>query len=266
MFSETSSANFGSVKGLFQGHKQYVPALAVIEGNYPGRIFSDDVRSPTMALVWAIGRWAYFERDMSGEGFGEPLTALIRHTIIPDSLKMTRHWFELYAADEPVVIRGLDECLKAFICRRHMETTFVWDEAKYRAFRSSYSVPKELTLEIVDIPILEDCTNVRPFVPENLRDRTTVGCTVKQGGKAVAQCRNNGFVMGQEFMGDIVTFDKDERGRGLGTAAVGWLDYCLAHELAPLWETTEYNTPSRRLAKKLGFVEDETYPVWAIEF
>ena len=66
---------------------------------------------------------------------------------------------------------------------------------------------------------------------------------------------------------DVITFDKLERGKGYAIAAsVGLLDYCLGKALHPLWETTEDNTASRRLAEKLGFVEKETYPVYAIEF
>ena len=39
----------------------------------------------------------------------------------------------------------------------------------------------------------------------------------------------------------------------------------LGHGLDPLWETTEDNTPSRRLAARLGYRERERYPVYAVE-
>ncbi len=85
--------------------------------------------------------------------------------------------------------------------------------------------------------------------------------------KVIAQCRSNGFAVGDEFMIDIVTLDPNDRGRGFATAAaVGMLDYCFNKDLIPLWETTEDNAASRRLAEKLGFIEHETYPVHAIEF
>jgi RimJ/RimL family protein N-acetyltransferase len=66
---------------------------------------------------------------------------------------------------------------------------------------------------------------------------------------------------------DVVTYQKDDRGKGLATAAtVALLDYCLERKLVPLWETTEDNVASQRLAEKLGFIKHETYPVYAIEF
>jgi RimJ/RimL family protein N-acetyltransferase len=66
---------------------------------------------------------------------------------------------------------------------------------------------------------------------------------------------------------DVVTPDSKHRGKGYATAAaVGLLDHCLQEKLEPLWETTEDNLASQRLAGKLGFVEHQRYPVYAIEF
>ena len=66
---------------------------------------------------------------------------------------------------------------------------------------------------------------------------------------------------------DVDTFDKSDRDKGYATAAgVALLDHCLESGLNPLWETTEDNIASQRLAEKLGFIKNEKYPVYAIEF
>jgi len=94
-----------------------------------------------------------------------------------------------------------------------------------------------------------------------------MGFKLLSDDKIVAQCRSNGFVNGNEFMIDVKTFDKNNRNKGLGIAAsVALLDYCLEKNLNPLWETTEDNNSSNRLAEKLGFIKNQSYPVYAIEF
>ena len=66
---------------------------------------------------------------------------------------------------------------------------------------------------------------------------------------------------------DIETFQEKERCKGYATAVgKALIDYCLEKRYIPLWETTLDNIPSQKVAKKLGFVENESYPVYAIEF
>jgi len=267
MFVELQESRFEKLRPLFGSHKQYLPAVTVLEGNFPGIVFADDLEEPTSAVVWALGRWAYLESQSKSDELGLSLRHLIPHVIIPDSIKMGFNWFELYARNEPALIANLARWLQEYNCSSHFESVYTWDESAYRQFRSGYSVPDHVTLEKADIPILPDAISESPFVSDNFRHRTAVGFRAKVNGQAVAQCRSNGFAAGAEFMIDVETFDKNLRGKGHATAAsVGLLDYCLEEGLTPLWETTEDNIASRRLAGKLGFVENESYPVFAIEF
>ena len=57
----------------------------------------------------------------------------------------------------------------------------------------------------------------------------------------------------------------EDRQKGYATpVATRLIDLTLERKLQPLWETTEDNTASQRLASKLGLVERETYPVYAM--
>jgi RimJ/RimL family protein N-acetyltransferase len=182
-------------------------------------------------------------------------------------LSIEQNWFEIYAPNTAEWVQTLESCLGDFDSSRHFESVFIWDKQKYLGFREGYSLPTEAVIEQVDVPVLPARAREASFVPEDFQGRSAIGCRLRLGDRVVAQCRSNGFAVGDEFMIDVETFGDDDRGKGYATAAgVALLDHCLKNGLVPLWETTEDNTASRRLAIKLGFVEDETYPVYAIEF
>jgi RimJ/RimL family protein N-acetyltransferase len=267
MIHELEPKDFSKVIPLFRGHKRYLPVQAVVEGKYPGRVFVDDDAEPRTAMVWAIGRWAYIEGDADNEAFNLSLAEFVHRTIIPDSLRIKMNWFELYANSAPRWMQNLESCLGEFNLSKHTESTFVWDKRRYRSFRAQHSCPPEWMVKKAKIPILPARAREAALVPEEFRIATAVGFKLIVKDEVVAQCRSNGFTSGIEFMIDVETFKKDDREKGYATAAsAALLDYCLKNRLVPLWETTEDNTASRRLAQKLGFVENEIYPVYAISF
>ncbi len=267
MIYELTTSEFPVVAHLFEGHKQYVAALAVINHDFPGRVFVDDRSQPQTALVWAVSRWAYIEGDAHNRSFLEESPEFIRETVMPDSKQMKQNWFEIYAANSPQWLATLDACLKEFEAERHFESVFCWDVEEYKEFRSVYTMPSEVTTRLVDLPLLPERAQGVSSVPEEMKSRTSFGIELMVGDRKVSECRSNGFVNGMEFMIDVNTFDNDDRGRGYATAAgVALLDICLEDGQLPIWETTEHNEPSRKLAKRLCFVEEESYPVYAIEF
>ena len=267
MFIELPHAEFKLVRAMFSRRRQYVPAIAVIQGAFPGRVFVDNANSPSMAIVWALGRWAYIEGGAHRTELKSSLTALLSETIIPDSRHMQFNWFELYAPNSPAWIELLDQTLQPYGATRHSESVYTWNQSSYRQLRARHMCPSGLTLELMEMPIVPEKILGSRFVPELFRTRAALACSAIVNGETVAVCRSNGFADADEFMIDVVTYEKDLRGKGYATAAaVGLLDACIERNMVPLWETTEDNTASRRLAAKLGFVERESYPVYRIDF
>lgn len=267
MFQEIDPSDFNSIRHLFENQKHHIPVLAIIDGTYPGRIFVNNINNPGVALAWAIGRWAYIESEFDNMDIGSSLVDLINRIIIPDSLSMSIDWFELYAKTADSWIEKLDNWLNCRNASRHFESVYVWDESIYRHFKSSYIIPEGLTIELVQVPLLPQKLRDTKFVQNHFKLRSTIACNVIADNNVVATCKSNGFEVNNEFMIDIVTYKKHLRGKGFATAAaVGLLDYCLAKNLTPYWETTDDNEASQRLAHKLGFVEKEKYPVLAFEF
>jgi GNAT superfamily N-acetyltransferase len=267
MIYELEPSDLSKVAHIFRGHKQYVPVFAVIEGNFPGRIFVDDKDSPNTALVWAISRWAYIDGDALNRPFVDFLAALVRDVIIPDSRRIRMNWFELYAADSPVWAAAIERSLGEYKPDKHYEIVYTLDKQKYLKLRKDPKLPEGMRIEKVELPILPNTALDAPFVRAEFEARTSFGFQLKRDNKVISVCCSNGLISGKEFMVDVQTFDKDERSKGYGTATgIALLDFCLEKGYDPLWETTLDNIPSQKLARRLGFVESESYPVYAIEF
>ncbi len=267
MIFELHPSKFPQVIPIFQDHKQYLPVYAVVEGNFPGRIFVDHLDSPRTALVWATGRWSFLDGDPLNDAFSANIPGFLLETVIPASLALEMNWFEIYAADTSEWAAVIERALGAFKVGKHYETTYRLDRQAYLKSRQTVALPEGVLLERMDIPILRRPLREIPTIPESFRRRTAVGYCLKRGEQYLAYCRNNGFISGREFMIDVETLVESERNRGHGTAvSTALIDYALEHRLNPWWETTEYNIPSQKLAQKLGFVATESYPVYSIEF
>ena len=267
MIHELKPGDFYKVTGIFRGHKQYIPVMAVIEGNFPGRIFVDNRDRPETALVWAISRWSYIDGNPDNLQFLHSIANLLNRTVIPVLRKVNRNWFEIYSPNSTQWMKALESCLRDFDSGKHFETTFTWDKRKYSEIRSDYSFPKGLSITQAEIPIMPSNIIYDSLIGNDFRSSTAIGMRVMDKNRVVAHCRSNGFSVGDEFMIDVETFNKKDRGKGYATAAgIALMDYCLDKGLKPLWEATEDNIASRKLAKKLGFIEDESYPVYGIEF
>jgi hypothetical protein len=264
---ELEFLDFSKIGPLFGKHRQYIPVRAIIEGNFPGRVFVDRPTNPRLALVWALSRWAYIEGDPDTVGFQESLIELLNETIIPDSTGIDQNWFELYVPNSSSWMIRVAAAMSQFGVAKHFESVYRWDRKKYERFRRAYSYPEGVKTVTVDIPILRDSVPPTPSIPKHFHFKSAVGCRVTVGDRGVAQCRSNGFAAGSEFMIDVETFDQNDRSKGYSSAAgVALLDHCRDNGLIPVWETTEHNLASQRLAEKLGFISDQSYPVFAVEF
>jgi hypothetical protein len=267
MIYELDPDDFSKVAHIFRGHKQYVPVFAVIDGNFPGRVFVDNESSPNTALVWAVSRWAYIDGDALSRPFIDSLAQLVRDVIIPDSRRIKMNWFELYAADSPRWAAAIENSLGEYKPEKHYEMVYTLDKQKYLTLRKEPKLPEGMRIEKVELPILPDTALDSPFVRPEFEAKTSFGFQLKRNNQVISICCSNGLISGSEFMVDVRTLDKNERSKGYATAAgIALVDFCLEKGYDPLWETTQDNIPSQRLALRLGFVENESYPVYAIEF
>ena len=267
MLYELDSGDFSKVAHLFLGHKEYVPVFAVIDGNFPGRIFVDEKDSPNTALVWATSRWAYLDGDPSISSFNQSLPGLVQNIVIPCSRQMNMNWFELYTRDSPEWTATIEKSLGQYKLQKHYEMVYAFDQQKYHSLAKSFGLPKGSWIQIKELPILLPAARDVMFVSHRFKTKTSFGFELVKDGKIVSVCKSNGLISGKEFMIDVETFEEGDRCKGYATAVgIALIDFCLEEGYSPLWETTLDNISSRKLASKLGFVEKESYPVYSIEF
>jgi RimJ/RimL family protein N-acetyltransferase len=267
MINELEPSDFSKVAPLFRGRKEYQPVFSIIDGEFPGRIFADQKDNPQVGLVWAISRWGYIDGDPSVSSFNESLPALVRDVIVPCSLQMKMNWFELYTSDSPEWAAIIEKSLGEYKPSKHYETVFTFDRQRYLASKRPFVLSEGEWIGRKEFPILPPAAREASFVEEKFREKTSFGFALVRDGKNISVCRSNGFVSGREFMIDVYTTDKNERSKGHATAVgTALIDFCLENGYIPLWETTQDNIASQKLASRLGFVESESYPVYAIEF
>jgi hypothetical protein len=267
MICEIDSDDFSKVAPLFKGYKEYVPVFAVIDGNFPGRVFVDDEDSPNIALVWAVSRWAYLDGDPSINSFNQSLPELVQEIVIPCSRQMNMNWFELYTRDSPEWTAVIEKSLGQYKLQKHYEMVYTFDQARYHSIKKSLVLPEGSWIQTKELPILPPAARDVMFVSERFKTKTSFGFELVRDGRTVSVCKSNGFISGKEFMIEVETFEEGDRCKGYATA-VGraLIDFCLEQGYSTLWETTLDNKPSRKLAGKLGFVEGECYPVYTMEF
>ncbi len=200
--------------------------------------------------------------------FIQSIPNLIKEIIIPDSQnKLKMDWFELYACGSPKWENIIDNVVKQFDSSKHFESVYIWDKQIYADFRATYNFPAGHSIKKTDFPIISEKALKSSLVPKRFKIKRTFGFSIMSKEEELAHCRSTGFEVGKTFMINVITHDANFRKKGYATiATVALLDFCLENNLVPLWETTEDNIGSQKLAKKLGFVKDQTYPVYAIEF
>ncbi|WP_150273908.1 GNAT family N-acetyltransferase [Paenibacillus tepidiphilus] len=253
-------------ESFFTGKKQYIPALAVLHGNYPGRVFADRLVDPSAAVVWATDRWMYFEGDMEQAETLRQFAAFVENTAVPDCELRNERWFEVYTGDYSGLDRFLRSGIKRLEVLKHRESSYVLNLEKFTAL-PELIIPGpagQLRVEIGEYPVLEDGPGHPAAVNKRFQQMTRTGAAVLRGEEMLALCRNNGLMLDREYFVDTDTFAAEERGKGYAMlAAATLIRYYLAQGKHPLWETTHDNLPSHRLALKLGFEPMEDYPVYA---
>lgn len=256
--------SFSIADSFFRHKKQLIPALSVINRNYPGRVFVDHQQRPNIAIVWATGRWMYFEGRITSEQQESYIKQFLKETVIPDCRKRKEKWFEIYTSDS----KELDEFFLKEIdflkAEKHFESVYRLNEKKFLQVKNANNhMRNEVQVEFRDFDILPESLD-HSYKKDPLTPQKTVGVVIKNGNNILSIAKNNGFIFGNEYFIDIDTFKVEERRKGYATLAViKLIEYFLARGMFPLWETTYSNIPSQKLALKLGFEPIDRYPVFS---
>jgi hypothetical protein len=263
---ELPSTEFHRVRPLFRVCKQYVPVFAVLNSNFPGKVYVDSIDAPTTAIVLVLTRWSYIDGDVHNTNFIDSMPHFIQDIVTPLYRHLDMNWFELYAPQEKRWIAALDDKLTPLSSEMHWESTYVLDSSAYLHLRREAAMPHGIELRCTDLPIIQVPAESSQLIPSRLLEKRAVGFELVKGDRVIAVCRSNGLQAEREFMVDVITFRREDRRRGYARlVATALIDHSLKEDFSPLWETMEDNIASRRLAESLGYVKTESYPVYAMQ-
>lgn len=270
---ELKLEEYSAVKAFFATKKQHIPALSVLLGNYPGRVFVDRETAPTLAVVWATGRWMYAAGDIASEENKVELAAFLQSVVVPACSLRNEKWFEIYTDSSDAWTELFKSGLVGLKVHRHLESVYEFDRERFEqseeqavAIISSSvdSIEDQVTVDFKEMPIIEEQDDGSSNVYNRFGGQTTTGAVVRDGELIVSACRNNGFSVNNRYFIDVDTYAEEERGKGYATlAARSLIRYYLEQGMQPLWETTHENAASHKLALKLGFEPVESYTVFA---
>lgn len=259
MISELKKSDFYKCKDLLYEQGQ-IEARAVVEGGKPGRVFVDDVNSPTSGLIWLGNNDGFiFIGNESNEGYNSQLDQFIDSVIVPEARKVGLTWFEGIGNHSK-----WDETIKKVFKDRNLGS---WNQRVYTLRKEDYKGTYELTSEeeykIVKMSeaLSDNSIKNSEFLYSKIEEfwpsseaflNEGVGYCVVYENEIVSVCFS-GFVVDNVHCIDIETL-KEHQGKKLAQkVACTFVEDCLTNNLVPYWDCMESNKPSIAVAEKIGF-------------
>jgi len=245
-------------------------ALAVIEGNNPGWVFVDDLKTPRAALVWAQGvKGFYLVGDANSAAFLKGLDVYTDQVLEPRLHDLGVAWFEI-SGDEswnPVIEKVFE--------KRNLESSQQWVytlKPKKHTSVTQLGAVGDGKLQSVDQPLLVDLSvGNKAFLLSKLIQfwgsvdtflTTGLGYVIVDGEEIASLCCS-GFVAGNIHVIDIETEASHRRKGYAEMAARAFVTECIDKHLQPHWDCMAENTASARLAEKLGFTQSHMYTLYS---
>lgn len=262
MISELKKLKFYKCNDLLYEQGQ-LEAKAVIKGVNPGRVFVDDIDSPTSGLIWLGNNDGFiFIGDEKNEGFNKELNNFIDKIIIPEAINVGLNWFEGIGNH-----RKWNTTIKKVFKSRNLGS---WNQRVYTLQKDDYKCNYDLAIEqgykVVKIcetlfenndysiknieflhsKILEFWSSSETFFSEG------IGYCVIYKDEIVSICFS-GFVVGNVHCIDIETLEGHQGKKLAQKIALSFVKDCLDNNIVPYWDCMESNKPSIAIAENIGF-------------
>ncbi|WP_058303198.1 GNAT family N-acetyltransferase [Gorillibacterium timonense] len=244
-------------------------AQAVLEDKVPGRIYTDDNSSPSaFYIVHPYGMSFLFGRPEDAS-FVQSLGAYITNE------KQQRKQAEWLQIDSPAWSEAVPELrdLSFGGVEEHVRVNFRFHEDRFRAGRAAVpdsglpvlQLSREQAMGIPGTVIPSSFW--RPeglpssaWIPSPTPDPDAAFGVIENG--VIASVAFTSYLSDRELEIGIETAE-GYKGRGLAyESSSALIEYCLRHDLEPVWGCREGNIGSYRLARKLGFEPIRTLPYY----
>lgn len=275
MITELNSLEFFKCKELLYEHGQ-LEANAIIEGINPGRVFVDDVDSPTSGLIWLGNNDGFiFIGDEKNEAFNNELNAFIDQFIIPEALKLGLHWFEV-VGNHPKWNKAIEKLLSNRELGSWNQRVYTLQKADY-TYNNELAIGKEYRAEKITKQLYENKDNAIKNIEflhtkilefwsssEKFFDHGIGYCIIYKN-EIVSICVSC-FVVRDVHCVSIETLELHQ-GKKLGQKiAKSYVEECLHYNLIPYWDCMESNKPSIAVAENLGFTMTFNYIGYEFSF
>lgn len=254
-------------------------ARVVLEKKVSGRVFVDDNLSPSVCLVVHKYGMALLCGDYRNDSFNSALRSFLKN----DSLnKGSAKWMLCHPDEWEDVLRTLlgKDLVNAASSRGKGGSRKATARCVLKTERVNFrfdanpafanlELPRGFGLKRVNLDIYDKITG--SVIPRSFWDsaedflRSGVGFSLLNNGRVVSTCFSS-FIVGSKLELGVET-DPAYRNRGLSIhAGIEMIDYCLSKGFEPVWACSRDNTPSFKLALKLGFLPSTYHPYYIIPF
>jgi len=268
MIRQLHKQDLDSIKRLLGSSIQFPEALSVIEGNNPGWVFAGDSANPGTALVWAKGAEGfYLIGQENNSAFLNDLDPFIDKVITPRAHKLGLDWFEVSGSQRWNAV--IERVFEKRALESSVQLVYTLDAVQYEPT----SIPERgCEIRRVDSDLIH---NVFLRNKDFLHSKIAlfwkhVDTFLKIGLGYVLLCQDeivsiccSGFVAGNVHAIDIETVEKHRKRGYARTVAQELIKACVKRKQKPYWDCMKENTPSARLAEKLGLTKSNEYVLYS---
>ncbi|WP_369900066.1 GNAT family N-acetyltransferase [Bacillus manliponensis] len=276
MIYKLNKNDYFKIKPLLEISKRTddIALNAIINGTNRGAVYVDNVKNPKTALVDVIGINSMLIGDSSNEYFIPHLRDFVEGQLKIDTYESCGGTYFLTVLNDEDWEKVLGNVFSHREYEWDYELYYQLQTDQFHIVKQSYKgLPDGYTLEKIDCNVIQDDPNhtlhdVLSEVWYSIDDFIEYGfgyCVMK--GKEVVSACFSCTVNGSEHEISVETYDEDEMGKGLATAAcTAYLEECLRNGMIPIWSTLETNVESVHLAEKLGFQSTHKRKTFEFEF
>lgn len=267
MFQELKPNEFKKVHSLFQGFNYSLSIQAAIEGNSPGRIFTDDVSHPRTALALTVEGYL-LAGDNGNPETNEALRIFFKDRIFTGEVFVNGDESMSLAVHPETWEARLPELIPTYEIEKIERYHYL---CRILKFDWRNNIPEGYTVRRVDRALLDDAQVIFSdemrgwmnfeevwWTEDNFLSKG-VSFAVLYEGEIVAWCTPD-CVAGDRMDIGIVTH-RAHRRRGLATIAVAaTVEHCLHNGFSAVgWHCNAINIGSWKTAEKVGFERNCQY-------
>lgn len=251
------------LRDLFAAEETSFVFDSMLAGLAPSKVFVNDLNEPTMALVWDGANCFYFAGTSTDESQYQALLNYLKEQILDDATRQRLRGAKVYYSSEiwqKILLEGLQE-FKPVVAERVL---FKHNLEQIPIFPDIEGVQiKEINAQIVNLPhlgnlqLMEDEICGMWGTVDKFLQRGFGYCAI-QAGQIICWCTGEYFSDNHCGIGIETLEQYQKRGVATQTAAY-FVQKCRDMQRTPYWDSWKSNTPSVRVAEKVGFSRAKEY-------